>query len=249
MAFYSKADPPRAERADNADVWRRVLDIVVAVEALVTFGPLMLLIAFAIWLESGGPILFSQNRLGLNGRTFRMYKFRKFGPDCGTNGSPLTLEGDARLTKVGRFLQATKLDELPQFWNVLRGDMSIVGPRPETLVFADCFSGGFERVLNHKPGILGPTQVAFRNESSLYPTDSDPAEFYRAVLFPTKALIDVDYYDRRTLLSDIAWIVSGVLAIVGWVPARTSSLPPFGSTPLHAGIAARAPVPAQRSES
>src|SRR5690606_17811654 len=122
-------------------------------------------------LEDGRPILFRQMRIGQLGRPFRMLKFRKFRSECGAQGLPLTLEGDSRMTMVGRFLRATKFDELPQFWNVLVGDMAIIGPRPETPAFADCFTGGLERVLDHKPGIFGPSQAIFRNESTLFPID------------------------------------------------------------------------------
>src|SRR5205085_3111586 len=129
---------------------RRALDIVCAGVAAFVLAPVMLIVTLAIWIESGRPILFSQLRLGQNGRPFRMYKFRKFKPDCGNHGCPLTMEGDGRLTRIGRLLAASKLDELPQLWNVLRGDMSLVGPRPESLAFADCFRSGFEKIHEHK---------------------------------------------------------------------------------------------------
>ena len=110
---------------------RRALDLLCAGVAAFILAPLMLIAALAIWIESGRPILFSQIRLGQFGRPFRMYKFRKFRPDCDNHGCPLTMESDGRLTKIGRVLAVSKLDELPQLWNVLRGDMSLVGPRPE----------------------------------------------------------------------------------------------------------------------
>lgn len=134
----------------------------------------MVLIAIAIAIESGRPVLFAQFRVGRDGRPFRMLKFRKFHRSC-HRGPPLTLADDDRMTVIGRILRGTKLDELPQFWNVLAGDMSIVGPRPEAMAFADCFAGDLARILAHKPGILGPSQVIFRNECALYPLDSDPA--------------------------------------------------------------------------
>jgi lipopolysaccharide/colanic/teichoic acid biosynthesis glycosyltransferase len=227
--FHASA-PDVQERA------RRVLDLVVAGLAMVVLSPIMLLIALAICLESGAPVLFRQVRLGQHGRRFYIYKFRKFHRDCGTDGSPLTFDGDARMTSVGLFLRATKLDELPQFWNVIRGDMSIIGPRPESLAFADCFTGTYERVLGYRPGILGPSQVTFRNESSLYAGDVDPDKLYRTMIFPTKARIDLDYYDHRTLLSDILWIVRGVLAIMGLQSSGASRPPAGGSDERLPGI-------------
>jgi|EndMetStandDraft_6_1072998.scaffolds.fasta_scaffold03609_2 lipopolysaccharide/colanic/teichoic acid biosynthesis glycosyltransferase len=192
---------------------RRALDVLVAGAAAATLAPLFLIVALAIWIESGRPILFSQLRLGQNGRPFRMYKFRKFRPDCDLHGYPLTVEGDGRLTMIGRFLAASKLDELPQLWNVLRGDMALVGPRPESLAFFDCFHNGFEKLLDHKPGLVGPCQVMFRHESKLYPADVAAVDFYRQVLFPTKAKIDLAYFPRRTLISDLGWIVRAAWAI------------------------------------
>ncbi|MBX6426561.1 MAG: sugar transferase [Variibacter sp.] len=199
---------------------RRATDLVLAAAAALLLAPVMLAVAVAIWVDTGPPILFSQLRLGRQGRLFRMYKFRKFATNCGTEGSPLTVEGDRRLTAVGRILAATKLDELPQLWNVLKGEMSIVGPRPESLAFADCFRDGFERLLDHKPGLLGPSQILFRHEGRLYPPDMDPSDFYRKVLFPTKGRIDLAYFPRRTFASDLGWIARGTLAVFGWETRR-----------------------------
>jgi len=192
---------------------RRALDIVCAGVAAFVLAPVMLIVTLAIWIESGRPILFSHLRLGQNGRPFRMYKFRKFRPDCDNHGCPLTVERDSRLTAIGRVLAASKLDELPQLWNVLRGDMSLVGPRPESLAFTDCFRNGFEKIHEHKPGLFGPCQVMFRHESKLYPPGVAAVEFYRQVLFPAKAEIDIGYFSRRTLVSDLGWILRGAWMI------------------------------------
>lgn len=208
---------------------RRALDIGCAGAAVLLLAPVALVVALAIWVESGRPILFSQLRLGRNGRPFRMYKFRKFGRDCDDRGCPLTLEEDGRLTRIGWILAASKLDELPQLWNVLRGDMSVVGPRPESLAFADCFRNGFEKLHEHKPGLFGPCQVLFRHESKLYPSQVAAAEFYRKVLFPAKARIDLDYFSRRTLVSDLGWIVRAAWMIV----SRTQTEPPLNRRSIN----------------
>lgn len=212
------------EAADANGIASRLMDIVVAASALLLFAPVMMIIAFALWIEGGRPIFFSQTRIGKGRRPFSMYKFRKFSPTCGVTGCPVTIAGDDRFTAVGRILAATKLDELPQLWNVLKGDMAIVGPRPESMAFADCFRNGFERVLDHKPGLLGPSQILFRNEGALYPKDADPAGFYREVLFPEKARLDLSYFPYRTLSSDIVWIVRGGLAVIGLVPRSVSGI-------------------------
>lgn len=217
-------------------VGRRIFDIIGATSGAIILSPIIAGVVLAIWLDSGSPILFAQTRLGLRGRQFRMYKFRKFKLDCAPDGYPLTMEGDHRLTRVGRVLAASKLDELPQLWNVLRGDMSIVGPRPESTSFADCFSNGLERVLEYKPGLFGPCQVLFRYESKLYPENVPPMDFYRRVLFPIKAKIDIDYFSNRTLTSDIRWIFRAVLAIAK-PSAETDSK--NGADKRGAGVAVR----------
>jgi len=194
---------------------RRVLDLLIAALAIVVLTPLAALICLAILIEDGRPIFFTQTRLGLKGKYFRIYKFRKFYKSIGAT-APLTLKDDARMTRLGHVLARTKLDELPQFWNVLKGDMSIVGPRPESIDFADCFTGTYERVLDYKPGIFGPSQVCLRDESSLFPANSDPLQFYRDVLFHQKALNDLAYYPHRTIVSDIRWIIRGILVTLGF---------------------------------
>ena len=172
----------------------------------------MIGIAIAICLESGRPVVFAHRRVGHQGRTFRVYKFRKFHRNCSDAGLQLTLANDARFTRLGRLLASAKLDELSQFWNVLSGDMSIVGPRPESLQYLDCFKGEFAAVLNYKPGIFGPSQAAFRHESVLFPKHGDLNDFYRSTLFPVKARMDLSYYPHRTLTSDLWWLLRGLAA-------------------------------------
>ena len=195
-----------------ARVARRVFDVAFSLVFLLAALPVFFVIAAVIYIDTGRPIFFAHRRLGLGGRPFFMYKFRKFHKECSANGSQLTLSEDARFTRVGRLLAAYKLDELPQFWNILIGDMSLVGPRPESLFYRDCFVGGFERVLNFKPGLFGPGQVEFRNESALYPKSSDFDMYYRTVIFPAKARIDLAYYPRRTIMLDLIWIARSVVA-------------------------------------
>lgn len=197
---------------------RRVLDIVIALSALILLAPIMALAAAAICIEGGWPVFFSQVRLGEGGRPFRLHKFRKFARDAGTSGPAVTVRGDARMTRVGKALERTKLDELPQMWNILAGHMSVVGPRPESLAFQDCFGSRYRAVLDHKPGLFGPSQALFRDEGSLYQDGCDPEAFYREVLFPLKARLDMAYFARRTLWSDVRWLARGILAVCGGAP-------------------------------
>ncbi len=201
-----------ATAAVNAAL-KRGTDIIVAAIALVVLLPVMLLVALAVKAETPGPVLFSQQRLGRYGRPFRLYKFRKFPDGPQAQGPAVTVHGDARLTRVGRVLQESKLDELPQFWNVLIGDMSLVGPRPESPRFTDCFRDRHGAVLQHRPGLFGPAQVLFRNESALFPTGGDPEDFYRQTLFPAKARLDLAYYAGANIFTDAAWLIRGVVTV------------------------------------
>ncbi|WP_146592250.1 sugar transferase [Puniceibacterium confluentis] len=196
---------------------RRTIDVSLAVLGLALLSPLLLLVMIAIVIESGFPVFFAQTRVGRDGRTFRMYKFRKFPATC-DGGCPLTMKQDDRMTRVGRVMERTKLDEMPQLFNIIRGDMAIVGPRPESMAFADCFTESMQPLLRHRPGIFGPSQVAFRNECDLYPAGQNPVWFYRRTLFPAKTALDLDYYAGRTVWSDLMWIWRGILAVFGKVP-------------------------------
>lgn len=223
----AQARGPRnlAAHRKTVSAWR-IMDPIIASAGLVLLGPIMMLVGLAIWIDSGRPIFFSQVRLGQSGRPFRIHKFRKFHKESGTAGCGVTIKDDGRLTRLGNFLERTKLDELPQLWNILKGDMSAVGPRPESLDFADCFTRSYLRVLEHKPGIFGPNQFYFRDEGSLYPHECDREIFYREVLFPLKADIDLAYFAHRTIAADIGWIICGVLAIFGVrrLPAKFNAM-------------------------
>jgi lipopolysaccharide/colanic/teichoic acid biosynthesis glycosyltransferase len=200
-------------------VFKRAFDIALALTGLIIGAPLLGLVALAVWIDSPGPPIFAQERMGLRARRFRMYKYRKF-PVKMKGGASVTVAGDARMTRVGAFIERAKLDELPQLWNVLKGDMSFVGPRPESPEYAGLFTGGYEKLFDYTPGIFGPNQVYYRNESALYPPGEDPEKYYRETLFPDKATRDLEYFVRADILSDAVWMVKGVwvslAGIVDW---------------------------------
>jgi len=147
-------------------VGKRVFDIVFALCWLLLLSPLLLLISILVRLDSRGPAFFLQPRLGRAGQVFNIYKFRKFPHQLAGQGPAVTVANDIRMTRLGRFLESSKLDELPQLFNILKGDMSFVGPRPETLNFAHLFTGKFEQVLAYVPGLFGPNQLRYRHETS-----------------------------------------------------------------------------------
>ncbi len=210
------------------------MDLLLSITGLLLTAPLMLAIACLLWLESPGQVVFRQERLGKRGKPFTLYKFRKFPARWTDMGPGVTVLNDVRMTTIGAVLERTKLDELPQLWNIIKGDMSVVGPRPESLKFADLFVDRYREILDHRPGLFGPGMV--RNECDLYPPDEDPDAFYRRVLFVHKADRDLAYYPTATLLSDFIWIVKGVwesvVGTVNWRRTLTQHLATIGSDVL-----------------
>jgi lipopolysaccharide/colanic/teichoic acid biosynthesis glycosyltransferase len=199
-----------AQQSKTNRAVKRCFDILVGSVGLVVATPLLLIIAAAIYIDSPGPVFYRQQRLGRFGRRFEIVKFRKFPADWGSAGTGVTLASDPRMTRVGAFLERTKLDELPQLWNILQGDMSLVGPRPESLRYADLFVGKYEQLLEFTPGLVGPAQIAHRNESDLYPADEDPEAFYRRVIFPNKGDMDLAYFADTNVARDIVTAVRAV---------------------------------------
>ena len=193
---------------------KRAFDVGGALAGILLAAPIMVIIATVVTLESGWPFVFAQPRLGRSGRQFRVYKFRKFRRDVGDEGPGVTVADDPRMTWVGKALERSKLDELPQLWNVLCGDMSLVGPRPESLRFADLFVGPHRALLDFAPGLFGPSQHYAIDESANYPRSVDPEQHYRDVLFATKAKIDLDYYPTATAASDLRWSLRCIIAAI-----------------------------------
>jgi lipopolysaccharide/colanic/teichoic acid biosynthesis glycosyltransferase len=204
---------PRADdhRSAAAPASKRLLDLVVATLLLVVFAPLMLLVATVIFLDGGRPVFYRCRRVGVDGQEFEMVKFRKMDPKAG--GPALTSASDERLTRVGSFLARTKLDELPQLWNVFRGQMSLVGPRPEDPSFVGIDREGYSKILTVQQGITGLSQLAFAKESRLLEGD-DRLERYVVNLLPQKMALDKLYVARRSQLMDLrilAWTMAAVL--------------------------------------
>jgi lipopolysaccharide/colanic/teichoic acid biosynthesis glycosyltransferase len=190
---------------------KRLLDIVLASVVLVAAIPLILCLAVAIKLESPGPVLFRCRRVGRRGRDFAMLKFRKMRH--GARGPALTLAEDDRFTRIGRLLAATKLDELPQLWNVLRGDMSLVGPRPETREFVDLHPDAYRAILRGRPGITGLAQLAYAREGEILDPEDRVGDYVARVL-PQKVALDQLYFARRTVAGDLRIVFWTLVAVV-----------------------------------
>lgn len=197
----------------DAVMLKRLFDFVLAGAGLIAVAPLMAGIAAAVKLGSRGPVFFRQERLGLYGRPFRIYKFRSMICDAERRGNKFTVSGDDRVTPVGRFLRRHKLDELPQLINVVRGEMSLVGPRPEVPEYAERFPVEFARILRVKPGITHPTTLRFRDEEKLLAAAEDPRAAYLEQVMPAKMHLYAENLSSESLRSDVATIVQTILKV------------------------------------
>jgi lipopolysaccharide/colanic/teichoic acid biosynthesis glycosyltransferase len=197
---------------------KRLFDACAAALGLCLTLPLLLVIAVAIKLDSAGPVLFSQRRIGRGGVPFRLFKFRSmFVHDA---GAPITGAVDRRVTRLGRLLRPTRLDELPQLFNVLKGDMSFVGPRPEAPAVVGRYTAEQSRVLDVRPGLTGPTQLASLAESEQFPPDVDPTEYYVRHVMPRKVELDLRYIRSRSFLGDLRIMLGTPLLLGQFVLAR-----------------------------
>jgi lipopolysaccharide/colanic/teichoic acid biosynthesis glycosyltransferase len=181
---------------------KRAVDLLISILGLLLLSPLLLLLTLWIKLDSRGPVLYRGKRVGKDGRAFIMYKFRTMVLGAERSGPAVTYKDDPRITPAGRFLRRTKLDELPQFLNVLRGEMSLVGPRPEDPSYVAFYTPEQLLVLSVKPGITGPTQLEYRDEASLLKGEGVDEE-YVTRLMPQKLKLDLEYVRTRSLLLDL----------------------------------------------
>lgn len=177
---------------------------------LIILSPILLVVAILIRLKMpGGPVVFKQLRVGQYGKLFTMYKFRSM--TVHHSGSSVSVAGEARITPLGAKLRKYKLDELPELWNVLIGDMSFVGPRPDVPGYADRLEGDDRRMLQLKPGITGPASLKYRNEEELLAKQDDPQKYNDEVLYPDKVRINLDYLEHWSFWKDIKIIIYTVL--------------------------------------
>lgn len=199
---------------------------------LVLLSPLLLACALAIRATSTGPAIFRQTRIGLNGRRFQLLKFRTMEVDSAA-GALITADHDSRITSVGRTLRRLKLDELPQLLNVLRGEMALVGPRPEVARYVDLYPPAVrDLVLSVKPGLTDIASLVFISESRLLGTVEDPERYYVEVLMPAKLELAVDYLRHRSAWLDLRIIAATLTGILGlrWMPAPWNDRRPGVST-------------------
>jgi lipopolysaccharide/colanic/teichoic acid biosynthesis glycosyltransferase len=207
---------------------KRLLDVLASAVGLVVLAPGLAVVAALVALD-GGPVIFGQERVGRRGRPFRMWKFRTMVVDAERRGPPLTVGADPRITRAGAWLRRYKLDELPQLVNVLRGEMTLVGPRPEVRRYVARYTAQQRRVLDLVPGITDPASVRFRDESLLLAGAADPEAVYIDRLVPEKIRVNLDYAARATVWSDLLVIlttIAGLVASVRTPGAGRASTPP-----------------------
>jgi lipopolysaccharide/colanic/teichoic acid biosynthesis glycosyltransferase len=192
---------------------RRAVDVAVSATLLVLTAPVLLLAAAAVLLADGRPVLFRQERLGEGAVPFRLTKLRTMR--AGRTGAAVTATGDPRITRVGLFLRRTALDELPQLWDVLRGRMTLVGPRPESLELAERYPESCRPVLSARPGLTGPSQLRYREASTVPPPGVDVEAWYLEVLVPLRVQADLTYLSRPTLAATLRVLVVTAAFVVG----------------------------------
>jgi lipopolysaccharide/colanic/teichoic acid biosynthesis glycosyltransferase len=196
----------------------RFVDFTLALLGLMILSPILLLVIIGVALSSPGPIFFRQERMGRGGRSFFLIKFRSM--TVSNSGSQVTAKGDSRITGIGKVLRKTKIDELPELWNVVKGDLSLVGPRPEVPRYVNLKNSMWKKVLRVRPGITDPVTLKLRNEEELMAqVQDDPEKFYLEVLQPIKLRGYVDYLEKRSWWEDVKVLWKSVMAVV--LPRRT----------------------------
>ena len=193
---------------------KRMFDVVIALLGLVLLSPLLLLAALLIKLDSKGPIFFRQERMGRWFRPFFIYKFRTMTQHAPATDGLLTVGEDSRITRVGQFLRKTKIDEFPQLLNVLKGEMTVVGPRPEVRQFVELFRADYEEILKIRPGITDLASLKYRDEATLLGRSKNPAEDYVTKILPDKIRLGKEYIKNSSLFFDLTLILKTLLKLV-----------------------------------
>ena len=190
---------------------KRLFDILVSLTAIILLFPIMIVIGIAIKLDSSGPVIFKQPRTGRFGKVFNVWKFRTMVVDAEKLGRQITVGNDSRITKIGAFLRKYKIDELPQLINVFKGDMSLVGPRPEVPRYVNMYTEEQRRVLDVKPGITDLASIRYRDENELLGQAENPDEFYINTIMPDKLALNLEYINKSNVFYDIYIIIETII--------------------------------------
>ncbi len=193
---------------------KRFIDIILSLTGLIIFAPFFLVIAVLIKKEDGGSVFFRQVRVGQNGRPFKIYKFRTMVENAERLGAKVTKEDDPRITEIGKFLRKYKIDELPQLINVLKGEMSLVGPRPEVPKYVELFKEDYKEILKVKPGITDYASLEYKDENKLLKGAENPEEIYIKEILPVKIKYYKRYIKDISFITDIKLIIKTIMGIV-----------------------------------
>lgn len=193
---------------------KRTFDLGFAMIALLLLAPLFFLGSLLAKLQSKGPVFYKAKRVGKDETLFEMYKFRTMVVNADTLGGSLTTYRDTRITPIGRFLRWTKLDELPNLINVIKGEMSLIGPRPEAPNYVKCYTEIQKQVLQVKPGMTGPSQLANRDEEEKLKGQQDAEHYYITELMPKKLALDLHYVATQSIVSDIGWLLKTFWVVI-----------------------------------
>ena len=188
---------------------KRIFDFSSSLIGIIVLMPILILISITIKISSSGPVIFSQKRVGKNGEIFTLIKFRSMTVQQESN-STATARGDVRITKIGAFLRKYKLDELPELWNVIKGEMSLVGPRPDVPGYADKLVGKDRNILKLRPGITGAASLKYANEEEILANQQNPQKYNDEIIFPDKVKVNLEYYENQSLWLDIKIIFATI---------------------------------------
>lgn len=192
---------------------KRIFDIVASIGGLIVLSPMLIIVAICIKLDSKGPVFFKQKRVGKNKEIFEIYKFRTMVTDAEKLGKQITVGNDSRITGVGKFIRKCKLDEFPQLINVLKGEMSLVGPRPEVHKYVELYDEYQEQILLVQPGITDYASIEFRNENEILGESDNPEKTYIEDIMPIKIDLNMKYIKNISLIEDIKLIFFTIVAI------------------------------------
>ena len=193
---------------------KRLFDIFTSLIGIILLSPVLIIISICIKVDSKGPVIFKQTRVGKNGRFFSIYKFRTMINNSESLGRQITIGKDSRITKIGSFIRKYKIDEFPQLFNVLFGTMSLVGPRPEVPQYVKLYNDDQRRVLEVKPGITDLASIRYCDENEVLAEVDNPDEYYVNVIMPHKLKLNIEYIDKSNLLFDIKLILKTIVKCI-----------------------------------
>lgn len=193
---------------------KRIFDFFAALIGIIILSPILLIVSIAIKMDSTGDILFLQKRVGKDGKEFNIYKFRTMVTDAEKLGKQITVGKDSRITKVGAFLRKYKIDELPQLFNVLKGDMSLVGPRPEVPKYVELYNEEQRKVLSVRPGITDLASLKYSDENDILGKVENPEEYYINVIMKDKLTLNLEYIEKSNLFFDISLVIKTIIKCI-----------------------------------